>query len=192
MKSHPPLGNKKKVPTSDVYWREMSLRLLSYTEKRYGKLLRSLIRVGCPQDLVQEAIASLFDGRRTFKPDVNLYTFLRMVIKSNVSHILQKQITKHAEDEIGKDKFLPFEPGVYANPRIVLEAFGNQVLSEVIQFLEGDELAIKIAELKSEDPKLPARDIAVMLKCDVKDIYNANERLKKKLRLVYEIPPAAV
>ena len=54
-------------------------------------------------------------------------------------------------------------------------------LEKLQQSLHNDDTAIRIFELKKNDPELQARDLAALLNLSIGDIYNALKRLKRKI-----------
>ena len=168
-------------------WEEMSLRLLESTDRRYGWQLRSIGYQ--PQDVVQEAIASVFEGRRRWKLEVDLYVFLLMTIKSIVSHLVDKANIKNGDDKNQRKRRTTRLSAL--SEKVTQEQFESPSLDKerILRFMKDDELACKIVELKASDYDLAPRDIAIMLEIDVKDVYKANERIKKKLHRLFA-PPA--
>jgi DNA-directed RNA polymerase specialized sigma24 family protein len=84
---------------SEVQWEDLFKRLLIFTHKRYG-WLKELAGWDL-QDIVQQAIIETIEGKRRWPPrnsetgepdsNVNLFLFLCNVIRSDVSHLLEKE-----------------------------------------------------------------------------------------------------
>jgi len=179
-----------------VDWQDMCFRLLYDTRMKYGDVL---MKTGSePKDLVQESIASVLSGDRRWNPDRgSLFTYLQWVIKSKVSHVLDKAY------------FMPPGGTIKTNRTVSIQSFAEMggilvrsvspgptpthLREELCSFVNENPLAVEIIKLKADDPELRPRDIAAILDTDVNEIYKTARWLKKKLRhfLSSHEPPKA-
>lgn len=157
---------------SEREWEELYLRLLLYAQSRLRRLDSSSYLEA--QDYVQAAIQAYLGRERRKPEDIDLFPFLAMVIRSEITHQLNKesrQVRLIAEDESNS---------------LASDATGEPIpdpylRSQILKFVAGDKVLSDMISLFLEDPGLKARHLAATLGVPVREIYEANRRLKRKL-----------
>jgi len=128
-----------------------------------------------PDDLLNEAILDLLKGNRKWPKHVALKTCLINIVKSKVSHALKKvkKESPHADMHIIEDK----KNNILD---IMIEAEKTDLINHIMKCSE-DPLLKKIIKyyIENNDGRINAKQIAKALGVEVKDIYNANKRLKR-------------
>lgn len=183
----------KKLTKDD--WDRLRLRLW----KRFGGQLCNIPQAPTPDDLLQDAVADLLEGRRHCKLDsVALISCLYGIVKSKVSHIQTKrrrslernQQTVAIENEKPDTQPLAdfygkateaYEPSLGFSSESSEEA---DLYEAILSLTEHDELLKRMVELRhnhQDDKQLRAQKIANVLGVPVEEIYNANRRLKSLL-----------
>lgn len=163
-------------------WADLWKRLRYFTYSHYA-WLPSKISGGLDlDDLIQDAIVDAVMGRRQWPPDVKLVTFLCQVIRSKVSHMLEKESSrlKFIEEisdptSTSNQQYLPQSGD--AHQQLTYDELCNKIRALV----HDDTLLKNIVELWILDSKLKPSDIACMLGRPVEDIRIAQKRLSRKL-----------
>ena len=149
-------------------WDDLYPRALWWAKTWHKKYLSDAPSPWEPMDLLHEAIEALYSGRRTFPKEVPLLTTIINVMKSMAGNVIRKK--DHQRD--------PLEEGQVVGKATDVPAW---LCEDALRIMKGDEIAVKIITLWCEDPDLPARDLAAKLGIDVKEVYNAHKRMKRKL-----------
>jgi hypothetical protein len=150
-------------------WHDLNKRLSYFFFVHYGREPR-LVR----EDLIQGAILDAYEGRRHWPVDLKLVTFLCGVMRSNASHILEKENNHPLQsiEEISNMALLQKED-IYTH---------MQLCDEIRDLVSDDPILSRMAEYIMQDPGLRPRDIvALMPDISKKEIYNANRRLNKSI-----------
>ena len=156
---------------SEREWEELYLRLLLYAQSRLRRLDSSSHLEA--QDYVQVAIQAYLGGERRKPEDIDLFPFLAMVIRSEITHQLKKesrQVRLIAEDESNS---------------LASDATGEPIpdpylRSQILKLVADDAVLSKITKLLLEDSRLRAHDLAKILGVPISEIYNANKRMQRK------------
>jgi hypothetical protein len=143
----------------------------------------------CPADLAAEAITDCIEGKRQWNQEAepDFLSFLRSVVDSKVSHLaelLENRFTRRiAESKEGLPAYeVPDrapDPAKVCLDKDALEKLRAAILKEI----EGDTLVEGIFECLESEITKPA-DIAVVLGVDVKEVNNAQKRLRRKVEKV--------
>jgi|GEM_PF-2720791 len=153
--------------------------------KRYLKHIRA---APTPDDLVQEAIVKLYTGRRKIPDHVPLMTVIINNIQSDIWNFLTKEgFTK--KDSKGKGRkgwgrHVGLEEWMKDYDLEALPS-GNEMkelYSAVSSKIADDPFLQKMVDLLFEDPLLKPRDLARLLGVSIKDINNAQKRLRRRLQ----------
>jgi hypothetical protein len=186
---------------NDEQWKEAVERLTLHANGKLARLYwrgMSLAKGGSvpggitPQDLAAEAIEDAIAGRRIWNSatEPDFYRFLRSVVDSKVSHLvecLENQVTRRilvpAE---GDDPPAAYEVADKApDPETVcvnkdsLEEFRSAILAVI----QGDTLVEGVFGCLEAELTEP-QEMAVILNATVKDINNAQKRLRRKVEQV--------
>lgn len=142
--------------------------------KRYGTRLRKIPNAPDPDDLLHEAIEDLLADRRHCPPNLSVSTCLFHIVRSKTSHFYEKQKT----DEIvtHSDEF--------ADTVRVEHVHEPELRQTIITLIHDDALLTRIVAYRLEhcdDEPIKARTIAEVLGVGIRDIYNANRRLRTRL-----------
>ena len=125
-----------------------------------------------PEDLVQDAIADLMSGQRTWPSELPLNVVLYGIIRSRVSNFLKKHRALGLED-----------PGQLLDPAVAAEIPLDLLKGEIKNLVQDDSELKRIIDYMLEDPLLNPRDLANLMECPVARIYNAKKRLERKLSI---------
>ncbi|SLM30872.1 hypothetical protein MTBBW1_2500021 [Desulfamplus magnetovallimortis] len=189
------------------------------TKEDFDKILYTLIKrnmnihnyPGAPsiEDFLHDAIHDALTGRRTWREDLDIKTFLMNIVRSKISNFKEKKgIDKNAisidqkfgdDDNIHDSILFSSTIGdsigsVFSKPdytkernRIIDKMIGKENLDlkeQILLKVSNDSLLTRIVEYVFDNPGEPvrARNIAAGLNIDIKDVYNANKRLKRLLK----------
>ncbi|QTA92960.1 hypothetical protein [Desulfonema magnum] len=176
-------------------WDRLRLRLW----KRFGGQLRSIPEAPSPDDLLHDAVVDLSEERRHCKLDkVSLLNCLFGIVRSKVSHIQaqwQRNLEKNQQTvpiDAEKPDTQPLadfygRPAGQNDPK---EGFSpessatSELYDDIRSLTEDDELLRQMVEYRynHQDDNAPkAQEIADALGVPVREIYNANRRLKSLL-----------
>jgi DNA-directed RNA polymerase specialized sigma24 family protein len=173
----------------DETWGDMYLELLDFA--RYKKRRLDYVKGGGelplgrkPEDLVQDAIKRLFEGDRQWDPDKDpdLCDYLKSVISSIVSGLLEKTDYEHKDDSRLEDHFdLPSD----ANPthNDCLEA-----LRDILEEESSDEEDLENVRLGIEDGMKPA-EISDFFGIEVEKVYTLSRKLRRRMEKRMEQHP---
>ena len=146
--------------------------------RQFGRRLRNIPDAPTPDDLLHDAIEDLLVGRRHCPLErVELTTCLVNIVRSKVSHLYEKWkktgIVKVSED------VLKWEAS-----QNTTEEPGIKLREKILECVDDDPLLKRIVEYRLDHPKAKAREIAETLGVNVQEMYNANRRLKARLKRV--------
>jgi hypothetical protein len=150
-----------------------------------------------PADLASEAITDVINGTRNWnqESDPDFLDYLRSVVDSKVSHLVRRRENRVSRrmappddtDEPGFDA-----PGPDLDPLILYieqesieerQKFLDRRRDEIRQQIAGDKLAEGILNCLAEGYTKPA-DMAVLLGVEVKEINNAQKRLRRAVEAI--------
>lgn len=124
------------------------------------------------EDLIQGAILDVYEGRRHWPAEIKLVTLLCGVMRSNASHILEKE-NNHPRQSIEdvSDVALIQKEDICTY---------SQLRDELRDLVRHDAHLSRIVELLIQDPEMRPRDLlALMPDLSKRDIYNAYRRLNQ-------------
>lgn len=144
--------------------------------RQFGQQLRDIPDAPSPDDLLHDVIEDLLADRRHCPlKRVDLTTCLVNIVRSKVSHLYEKWkkmgIVKVSED------ILKWETP--QNPKEEPEA---ALREKILECVEDDPLLKRIVEYRLDHPEAKTRDFAQALGMEMQEMYNANRRLKARLR----------
>lgn len=141
--------------------------------RQFGRQLKNIPDAPSPDDLLHEAIEDLLADRRHCPLDTTeLTTCLLNIVRSKVSHLYAKWkregIVKVSEQMLDT---------------IPIAAVQTSELREKILACVGDDpLLNRMIEYRLDDPEAKAQEIAEALGIEMAEMYNANRRLKARLK----------
>jgi hypothetical protein len=186
---------------TDEQWKEAVERLTLHAYRKFVRLHwrgMPFARGGAvpggvtPQDVAAEAIEDAIAGKRVWnrQAEPDFYSFLRSVVDSKVSHLaecLENQLTRRILVPADGDDPPPayevadpaLDPATVCVNKDSLEKFRGAVLAAV----QGDTLVEGVFSCLEAEVTRP-QDMAVLLDSTVKDINNAQKRLRRKVEQV--------
>jgi DNA-directed RNA polymerase specialized sigma24 family protein len=193
--ARPRLSELESLTTEE--WEELWKKLRLFTWRRYGSLRGIDL-----DDVIQQAIVDALEGRRRWpKQEVSLFQFLCGVIRSRISHLLERQRRivpieslkpgLHAEDE-GSDaasleRSINEPIGEYLRYEAIYNrGFYDLLVDTMCESVEGDGELVNIVRLWSKDPRAKPREIAQQLGLSMDAMRNAQKRLRRKLQTLRE------
>lgn len=191
----------------EVDWHVLVKRLLLVTEfemRKKGIYRRNLWK--SPTDYVHEAVLSLLQGNRRWNPnETSLLNFLHGVVRSSMSHDMQKSIKTNVnvfyeghghrdqddDDQITNVETLPDPRSeTYSAEHRVYEKEWPEQLKGQLREMGVDALAISLVDLALEKDLHTPKEWAEYLHRPVSEINNAQRRLRRALarirKLVYD------
>ena len=168
----------------------LKVKRLSWRNQSYENLPQGKT----PLDIVQEAIAKVFNGTRQWNPDeIDLLNYLKTVVDSLVNHLVESKNHKilqrlpETENGVSLEEVLPLDASsLSSRPKtpeeILLEQEREeQVWSEIIDAADGDvELEILVDSIMEGNSK-PA-EMAEEKGIDVQRIYQLRRKLRRRMR----------
>lgn len=159
-----------------VNYDEFIDRLTYYTETRL-RLMDVKTRQGLEaHDIVFEAIRKVMEGKRTWKPEVQIEAFMVQTLQSETSNLIRDR--KKIRPLLEKDN----------NAGFVISVDEVNEKIRAIERLRGagsDDIEIYVFDCWAEGIFKPA-EIANELELDIKDVNNAVKRLGNKLDKLQE------
>jgi DNA-directed RNA polymerase specialized sigma24 family protein len=141
--------------------------------RQFGRQLSRIPDAPSPDDLLHEAIEDLLADRRHCPLSrIELTTCLLNIVRSKVSHLY----AKWKREGIVKvsDQVLNMTPAPADQP--------SELRGKIVAFVSDDPLLRRIIEYRLDYPEAKAREIAEALQIELSEMYNANRRLKARLR----------
>ena len=168
-------------------WDDILPRIRLWAHHFHNRYLKQIRAAPSPDDLVQEAIVKLYTGRRALPDHVPLLTVLINNIQSDIWNFLTKEgYTK--KDSAGKGRkgwgrHVALEDWVRMHDeRGIPPASELRGLYEAVyDKIQDDAMLVDMVDLLFEDPLLKPRDLARLMGKTVKDINNAQKRLRRKV-----------
>lgn len=188
-------------------WNSITLKLANYTVYKLKRITWKEQRLPMglmPEDMVQETIASLFEGTRNWNrtkyPD--LFEYLKSIIDSKVSHLYESKEYKLTQPfpttEEGQeveeilDKADPTsDHAIYLTPSsnnaedALLEKekikWDEAAVNAFFEAIHGDKDLEKLASLIMDGYVKPS-EIAEQMGVEVREIYNLQKRFRRKCK----------
>lgn len=191
------------VPDSsdEKSWREITSLLTLYAHKKMARLYWRGLRpsqggkvpggIG-PEDIAQEAILRTIDGRRTLNLKNGFFGFLCSTVDSLVYHLVHGDentdsrtmpVTRTGDEiksDVGLTKSGPFQQAVFNEDVSVYRELIRQHLPKDDPIVHEIFAAVEIGCKKPTE-------IAEMLGCPVKEIYNAQKRYRRAVETAEKV-----
>ena len=132
-------------------------------------------------DLVQEAMTKVIEGKRDWPKHVDLFVLLCGVICSKVSHLPKNRMLPI--EEVRKADTLTSSPSAQQERVQQEQAFQrlrDKILKEVCD--DSDPVLTLILKAWIEEPDLKPQGIAAQLRLSIEDVRNAQKRLRTKVK----------
>lgn len=144
--------------------------------RQFGEQLRKIPDAPSPDDLLHDTIEDLLADRRHCPLErIELTICLVNIVSSKVSHLYEKWkkegIVKVSEDTLK-----------WETSQNTTEEPGAALRKKILECVEDDPLLRRIVAYRLDHANAKARDIAQVLGVDMKEMYNANRRLKPRLK----------
>ena len=184
-------------------FKELWKRLRVYTYSKYG-VSQNVPGIDL-EDQIMQAILDTHNGIRRFPPidkqgrvvDVSLCAFLCMVIRSNISHILERNsnivsldqwLQAHPSNNRNDPAVFQFSiPWLSAADETVQQQAEYKELSDSLRRLvDGDPVLTQIVNLLIASPDLKPGEIAKTLGLSRNELRNAQRRLTTKTQTLKE------
>jgi DNA-directed RNA polymerase specialized sigma24 family protein len=172
-------------------WDDVFPRVRLWAHRFHRRYLSQIRAAPSPDDLVQEAIAKLYTGRRRLPDHVPLLTVLINNIQSDIWNFLTREgYTKTDSKGKGRQgwgRHVGLEDWMADRDAESLPAASDRRrLHEALRRRFADDpLVRRIVDLLFDDPLLKPRDLAEMLHTSVFEINNAQKRLKRGVQDLY-------
>ena len=146
--------------------------------RKFGEQLRNIPDAPTPDDLLHDAIKDLLAERRHCPLErIELTICLVNIVRSKVSHLYKKWkqegIVKVSDEAL--------------NTVQVVDVQDSELREKILALVADDPLLTGIVEYRLDHPEAKARAIAEALGMDMQEMYNANRRLKARLKSL--VPP---
>ena len=180
MKARP---NTQRERLDSADWEDVIPRALLWADVYCRRYFSHIPSAPYPRDLLHQAITDLYSGKRILPADQLVLPALLMVMKSIGSNFLEhrEKIKEHQE-------WVMLQRAGYLNANDDAQLCQLD-LEKLHHSLHDDDTAIRIFELKRDDPDLRARDLAALLNLSIGDIYNALKAAKAKDCCVCPVVP---
>lgn len=172
---------------TETEWDEITKRLILYAHHRVFRLWwRGL----CPDpaEIAAVAICKVIDGTRNWnrsdQPDFE--AFLKGIVDSEISHqVTASDNRRRSSDQVSDTVAFDSRPSPHGAPDRRMRDADNVAEAEqfrtlVLQEIGDDELVVRLFECLSADITAPS-EIAILLERDVKEVNNAQKRLRRKV-----------
>lgn len=188
--------NEMAIIIGKADWDTLLPQLLAYTRWKLKELTWRGSKSGTipgskePMDFIQEAIMKALHGQRLWVQErVDLLTFLKGIISSDINNLVEKSENKLeiratlAEEEtnaftvdisgLESDPVSPF----YGSPYIHYEQ--KETRDRILSKLQEDKIAYAVVRLVIDEGIDRPKQIAERLNIDIKDVFNAKKRLRR-------------
>ena len=132
-----------------------------------------------PDDLLQEAITKTLDGRRRWSREVNIVKHLDRVMESDSGHLVERRAleAKRGREHMYDPDLLPEPASVEPSPEARVR--DRDALDNVLASFAGDEQALQLIRLKSED--LSASEIRPQLGMSKTEYDTVTKRIRRRV-----------
>ena len=156
-------------------WSQIMPRILLWSHQLHRKYLSNIRAAPEARELAQDAVADLITGKRSLPEDVPITTVLYGILRSKVSNFLNTQRPDALPEsyDLADMSEIP--------DRSLLE-------DEVRKLVADDEVLLRMIDYLLDDPLIKPRDLAVLMNVPVREINNAQKRLRRKLSLLKRQP----
>jgi len=177
-------------------WELISSKLLKYTKAKINQIHWYTGHGEAPkgiqaEDIVQEAIYKVLNGERRWNPQQypDLLTFLKSIIRSEISHLLKSWDHQHVistekiEMKMDKENLAETPEEILINAE--RKKHLHQYKEKLFELAKDDEEVFFILDCYENDIWKP-REIANKLGVQTDKVYNALKRLKRMLKKIEE------
>jgi len=171
-----------------VDWEDILPRVQLWANHFHKRYLRHIRAAPTPEDLVQEAILKLYSGRRKLPDHVPLLTVIINNIQSDIWNFLTKEgyTSKDSKGKgrkgwgrhIGLEEWMHDFDLQSIPPGAELRGLHDMIRNKV----KNDAELVQLVDLLIEDPLLKPRDLARLMGITIKDVNNAQKRLRRRLK----------
>ena len=170
-------------------WKLITKKLVAYT--RWKVLGRYLPQGKTPEDIAQEAVIKVWEGKRRWDPQKypDIYEFLKTVVNSEISHLFESKNPKYLEDIRENGEIRDLMP----NPEeafLLQEEYEKAIVfkEELEKSLEKDkdEQALLVL-ICLEDEITKPQEIAQKTGLSINEVYKAKKRIRRKAFLLRSI-----
>ena len=185
----------KEVPVSEVSkrllvadWDDIIPRVRLWAVHFHKRYLKHIRAAPSPDDLVQEAIVKLYTGRRKIPDHVPLMTVIINNIQSDIWNFLTKEGYTKKDSRgkgrkgwgrhVGLEEWMEEHDERSVPNQSELKELHAMISSKV----KDDPMLQKMVNLLFEDPLLKPRDLARLLEASIKEVNNAQKRLRRRLQ----------
>jgi|SRR5215207_1285300 len=203
--SIPAPPNDPLASVKEEQWIEVWVKLRFHTRKRYSWLSR---RLGVDlDDIAHQAIVDTMSRKRRWPPidaltgemktEVNLFSFLCEVVRSNISHVWERERrTVSIDTDSTNDpkefnqEFIDYLLNESANTYhhsvkpddIESNVTYNDITDKMLNIVASDTEVYRIVELWREEPDLKPKELAARLGIPIYRVRAAQKRLRRLLR----------
>ena len=158
-------------------WNDLLPRLLLAAVRFHRRYLRSYPGAPEPHDLAQSAITNVLTGVRQLPEDVPLFVALHEVMRSKVSNFIAKK-SRRGTVALDEERLaITADTNTDGKQDASYERFKHLIRECVAD----DPFLVRMVEHLFEDPLLKSADLAAMMGVDVREIYNAYKRLRRRV-----------
>lgn len=174
-------------------WEDIIPRVRLWAVHFHKRYLQHIRAAPSPDDLVQEAIVKLYTGKRTIPDHVPLMTVIINNIQSDIWNFLTKEgytrKDSRGKGRKGWGRHVGLEDWMEEvdKNRIPEKHEMNELYRTVASRVTDDPMLLRMVDLIFEDPLLKPRDLAKLLGTSIKEVNNAQKRLRRRLKDVHEM-----
>src|ERR1700674_2122166 len=129
-------------------------------------------------DIVHNAIKKVLSGERMWNKSIPLIYFLMGIVRSDISN-MARSFENRRTTRYSNIKSLPLQEDI----ENFLENDFIYERDNILKLLEDDYLLYHIAKLIIDDDVNKPKDMSKILNVDIKEIYNARKRLRRRLTI---------
>ncbi len=169
-------------------WDDILPRVQLWANHFHRRYLRHIRAAPTPEDLVQEAVVKLYAGQRKLPDHVPLLTVIINNIQSDIWNFLTKEGYTRKDSKgkgrkgwgrhIGLEEWMQDFDQRTTPPQAELNGLHDAIKAKV----SNDKELTQMVELLFEDPLLKPRDLARLMGMSIKNVNNAQKRLRRRLK----------
>ncbi|MEM8487587.1 MAG: hypothetical protein AAF564_18700 [Bacteroidota bacterium] len=169
-------------------WDDILPRVQLWANHFHRRYLRHIRAAPTPEDLVQEAVVKLYAGQRKLPDHVPLLTVIINNIQSDIWNFLTKEGYTRKDSKgkgrkgwgrhIGLEEWMQNFDHSTTPPHAELKGLHDAIKAQV----SNDKELSQMVELFFEDPLLKPRDLARLMGMSIKNVNNAQKRLRRRLK----------
>ena len=169
-------------------WEDILPRVQLWANHFHKRYMRHIRAAPTPEDLVQEAIVKLYSGQRKLPDHVPLLTVIINNIQNDIWNFLTKEGYTRKDSKgkgrkgwgrhIGLEEWMHDFDQQSIPPGVELRGLHDTIRGKV----KNDAELVQLVDLLIEDPLLKPRDLARLMGITIKDVNNAQKRLRRRLK----------